>query len=1202
MDRLPPLPDLHERRVNRPGLARTGSVAESSRTGYTQWTQYTSETATQDIHTMLALSHFPPPPTTIPSPTTPPPSHPPVSPPYGRRPPGSAKSATGTSSHTSHPSFSTNQEEILQDYFIASLLNGTGAFPRSERQPSPQRTDFPPTPTIVPASGRPSPDSRLRYVPTSPTLSAYTHRTSVPGPLSPPPLEPTPPLPPLPSPLIQAYFPSNAQHLPPPQTIESESSSSGDPSVAYTSASHGTTIVRVSSPPHGGLPPLPPTPGFTTVVGYARAEYLPKAMAVASPPPPIIIPVNRSSTNLIDLASPHPPERAQLSPRVSRFPSTPDIPEGTDTLAPLAGPSRFRLSTTPSPRTEAPPNVPEDVTSHDDHVPSTSYFSRDRFKHRISMSSIFSKFSRSTSISSKHGGRYARRGTKKDLPPLPKRPDDPKEIKQSEAEMALPALLNRAGFLSQLLETGRLPARNSTSIYHGVGSLQQPHTPGWGDTTPEPPSSFSGANSASVVPSDTPPNGTTEGAPWEYSSGSGYVDETAVRNRTSQSIRSFFTRGTTTDRSGHFNVLDEELQRRYLEEIAAQGRHSGDPSVGSGAPHVQPPSDPGSEKPRRITIVDRPPPSRSLRSIPPPWRWKKHTILAVLVNIALVFAVIATAVGLTWKKNSSGASSGSSSGSHCSGNFTDATCICTTPGALCNPLAKSISDALPSTNNAMKTNYTTQSVALTLWDMQGSPVGGNCAQQAVLLDINPSHADDTHLQWARSAVLWSALQSEDGTASAELREFVTALDYSKTDQSDSSSNQTTLATDQGSVGPFQKLSSGFLFDFAQMAVTAPSLTWRAAVAPSDAETGQVSESMEGVLDRFYTSSNALSTQSSTPLQNYWVKDLNLDINLLSKFVAAVQSSPVLLPFDMTLGDNNKSLPSIMQLHDPKTVSFPPPLGCNPMMSASQLQVLNSIEQNAFKLPEVATVPSSFDFSCFASRPVYGVLDVLRLRLPFLDKTDQAPLQAAVLSADATSRALIRPGTVLSLFPSVDSADAPASAVRQRNYGTLKYLNHVLLAWLKSLPLAQASAIATFVANSSPTSGPPTSSALNATALASVPGIEVAVFGTIGPTDVDHSVSSFAATSGSLFFGSQTGGVFREWAANTATSTTSVVWADSSTSAKVVKETVTEDSTFEAVWQGASTMITNANVMGKVTGASDVATVVGVFEQIGYLGS
>lgn len=303
---------------------------------------------------------------------------------------------------------------------------------------------------------------------------------------------------------------------------------------------------------------------------------------------------------------------------------------------------------------------------------------------------------------------------------------------------------------------------------------------------------------------------------------------------------------------------------------------------------------------------------------------------------------------------------------------------------------------------------------------------------------------------------------------------------------------------------------------------------------------------------------------------------------------------------MTLGDNNKSLPSTMQLQDPKTISFPPPLGCNPMMSTSQLQVVNSIEQNAFKLPEVAAVPSSFNFACFASRPVYGVLDVMRLRLPFLDKTDQAPLQAAVLSADASSRVLIRPGTVLSLFPSVDSAEAPASAVRQRSYGTLKYMNHVLLAWLKSLPLGQAGAIATFVANSSPTSAPPTT--LNATTLASIPGMEVALFGTVGPTDIDHSISSYATPSGSLFFGSQTGTVFREWAANAATSSTSVVWTDLATSAKVVKETVADDSTFDAVWQGASTMITNANVMGKVTGASDVATIVGVFEQIGYLGS
>ncbi|KAG9017508.1 hypothetical protein FRB90_001017 [Tulasnella sp. 427] len=1188
MDRLPPLPDLHERRTNRPALARTGSIAESSRTGYTQWTQYTSETATQDIHTMLALSHFPAPPTSIPSPTTPPTSHPPVSPPYGRRHPGSSKSATGTSSHASQHSFSTNQEEILQDYFIASLLNGTGAFPRSERQPSPLRAEFPPTPTVVSASSRPSPDSRLRYVPTSPTLSAYTQRTSVPGPFSPPPLEPTPPLPPLPSPLLQAYFPSSAQHLP-PQTIESESSSSVNPSVAPTSISHGTTIVRVSSPPAGGLPPLPPTPGMTTVVGYARAAYLPKSIAVASPPPPIIIPVNRSSTNLIDLASPHPPERAQISPRVSRFPSTPDFREGGDTLAPLAGPSRFRLSSAPSPRTEAPPNVPQDVTANDDYGSTGSYFSRDKFKHRISMSSIFSKFSRSTSVSSKQG-RFARRGTKKDLPPVPKLPQDPKEIKQSEADMALPALVNRAGFLSQLLESGRLPARTSTSVYHGLGSLHPPNTPGWGDTTPDHGSSVFGGNSASVVPSDTAPNATTEESPWEYSSGSGYVDGTAVRNRTSQSIRSFFTRGTTTDRSGHFNVLDEALQQRYLEEIAAaqQSPYGNEQHAESRMSHLQLSSDPGSEKRKRITIVDRPPPSRSLRSIPPPWRWKRHTVLAVTVNLALVFAVIATAVGLTWKQGGTGSSSGSSSGYHCSGNFTgsqcnlDATCICTTPGVVCNPLAKSLSDALPNTNTAMKTNYTAQSVALTLWDMQGSAVGGNCAQQALLLDISPSHADDAHLQWARSAVLWSALQSEDVAASVDLRKFVSALDYSK--------------VNDGTADQFQKLTSGFLFDFAGMTVTPPSLTWRAAVSPSDAQTGQVSQSMESVLDQFYTSSNALSTQSSTALQNYWVKDLNLDVNLLPKFVAAVQSAPVLLPFDMTLGDNSQSLPSTMQLHDPKTASFPPPLGCNPMMSASQLAILNTIEQNAFKLPAVSTVPSSFDFSCFSSRPVYGVLDVMRLRMPFVDKTDQAPLQAAVLSTVASSRALIRPGTVLSLFPSVDSVDSPTSATRQKSYGTLKYLNHVLLAWLKSLPLTEASAIATFVATASPTSAPPLS--LNTTTLTSIPGIEVALFGTIGPTDIDHSVSNFATPSGSLFFGSKTGSVFREWAASTATSATSIIWADSSASAKVVKEMVKDDSTFDAVWQGALTMITNANVMGKVTNSSDVATVVGVFEQIG----
>lgn len=282
------------------------------------------------------------------------------------------------------------------------------------------------------------------------------------------------------------------------------------------------------------------------------------------------------------------------------------------------------------------------------------------------MSSLFSKFSRSTSISSKQS-RWRRRSYQKDLPPLPPMPRrqtlDPAEVEKQEASMNLPALMQRAGFLSQMLDSGRLPSRASVSTYRHVppsSPLPMPSASGSG--------SGSWVNSASAVATETPP---AEPSPWEYSSGSGYVDETAVRNRKSQSIRSFFTRGTTTDRSGHFNVLDEELQQRYLEQLAAQSRsaHSGIPSDVAGE------SLPSSEKARRITFVDQPPPTRSLRSIPPPWKWKKRTIFALFVNLALFVAVVVTIISVTVSHSSHASSASSSTPQYnCSGNLTGTNC------------------------------------------------------------------------------------------------------------------------------------------------------------------------------------------------------------------------------------------------------------------------------------------------------------------------------------------------------------------------------------------------------------------------------------------------------------------------------------------------------------------------------------------------
>ena len=808
-------------------------------------TGYTNETATQDLHTMLALSSFPEPPTTLFS-QSPRFMPAPVSP-----------SVASTPSVYSHSDNSHQREEILEDSFIVSLLQ--------PNTPSPSRFSGSPldivrTSSLAPSSAKTTP-TRLQFVPSSPTVSARTSLapTSLApnslaplqlAPLSPPPPQPTPPTPALPSPL-RAYFNPSIPALAVPESI---SCYSQDTTPTATSSSNSqsllsgrpTTIVRVSSPPLAN-----PPSNMTTVVGYARAAYVPKSAATSAPPSPL-------SPNLIDLRSPVP---ALLSPITPRFEPIPE-----DRLSPRPTSSRFPPSPL-SPRTDAPFNVPEDVIDPDDPGPSTSYFEdHDKPRNRISMSSFFSKFSRASISSSKYTGRGQRQ-----VPPVPKRyATDPRE---AENEMGLPALVKRAGFLSQLLDNGRLP-RNSVSTYrHNTTPLPRTPIPESEDipnsaspfNTSSPFNSASQFNSGSVVPSDTP----AAESPWEYSSGTGYVDETAVRNRTSQSIRSFFTRGTTTDREGHFNVLDEELQRRYQAEILASSSHNSSrwqSSAGHGVPSVP------SEKSRRITIVENEKPKRVVKAILwKPWTWKRWSLFAVLINFCLAVLVIGSVVALTvHHKAHENTYTIAGANYNCPGNFTgsqctlgtrpftirldrilmiyhtDATCVCTGTGAVCSPIAVAIRDQLSHTNQLMNASFAPASVAFNMWDMLGAPINGKCTKQALIIDLAPQNADNAHSQWATSAVLWSALQSGDLAANEVLKEFVNNLDYN---QDISANSRAARATS------FQATSSGFVLDFDKLTVTAPAVSWRDDAQPTSAQLAQVSSGMESILDGFATSAS-----------------------------------------------------------------------------------------------------------------------------------------------------------------------------------------------------------------------------------------------------------------------------------------------------------------------------------------------------------
>lgn len=308
---------------------------------------------------------------------------------------------------------------------------------------------------------------------------------------------------------------------------------------------------------------------------------------------------------------------------------------------------------------------------------------------------------------------------------------------------------------------------------------------------------------------------------------------------------------------------------------------------------------------------------------------------------------------------------------------------------------------------------------------------------------------------------------------------------------------------------------------------------------------------------------------------------------LNTFISLIRGSPVLLPFDATLSTDN--LPIANLLTNSTTAPFPPPLGCYPALNSSQLQLLNTMETTVFGLP-AASAASTFDTSCYPNRPIYGVLDILRLRLPFVDSRTGVAKQAAVLKEDAAPRVVVYSGGVLSALPLSTFSDDVITDPRQ--YGTLNNINHVLLSYLSSISdIGVAKELVQYIL-SSPALPPPSTNALFS-AISSLPVLEVAVFGTVAPSDVQSAVSSFTDPQGSLFFGTTSSANLRDWSINAVGG--EVVWAELATSSKVVRDNALTNSTFNSVWNPSFNFFhTNNSATVTVSNITSAFTAVGLF--------
>ena len=276
-------------------------------------------------------------------------------------------------------------------------------------------------------------------------------------------------------------------------------------------------------------------------------------------------------------------------------------------------------------------------------------------------------------------------------------------------------------------------------------------------------------------------------------------------------------------------------------------------------------------------------------------------------------------------------------------------------------------------------------------------------------------------------------------------------------------------------------------------------------------------------------------------------------------------------------------------------SFPPPLACYPGLGTSNITRVNQIEQQIFGLPAAST-QSIFDSSCFPTRPVYGRLDLLQLRLPFYDSTKNASLQAITLERAVNSRAVLYTGEYLSPLTNPLPPPSPSNPPNQNplQYGTTKHLNHLILQYLKAIPdINIAIAFVQFVLSSVAT--PPAVNSALYNALDTIPTLEVALFGTIEPSDVSFVASSFSTPPGGLFFGSDESLQVRQYAINMTKA--SVVWAEQADSPKVVRDSSFNDQAFNSVWNPAFAFL-HLSSDGQQNLTVNVGNITGAFEAIG----
>jgi hypothetical protein len=320
---------------------------------------------------------------------------------------------------------------------------------------------------------------------------------------------------------------------------------------------------------------------------------------------------------------------------------------------------------------------------------------------------------------------------------------------------------------------------------------------------------------------------------------------------------------------------------------------------------------------------------------------------------------------------------------------TDATCVCPDGTSDCPyKLAKGLVTSASDANNLFSPPINTTTLAQSLGNRSDFAADSSCAAQAQLLDLVT--VDQSRLpkrsKWFRSVLLWDLATSEDFTSTL-LKDAIASHEYWLWQ------NNAAFAADP----KYQVLVHGYNVDLAFQKVFIPEQSIDAARL----EQGQLSrldDSTRLAYAHVFSMAAAASTQRSNALQQLF-QALGFSPDQLNTFRQQVQASPVMFPFDATAQIGSQYTMTIASSQNTASQTFPLPISCQPNLSADQIADINAIEQQALGLPPASAL-SNFNSTC-SDRPLYGVLELFRLRLPFVE--EGLPTQAVSITSEVGTR-------------------------------------------------------------------------------------------------------------------------------------------------------------------------------------------------------